>query len=68
LQARTKRTAQRGYEGVMGRREARVATEPGVQAVFDLLEKHGPKRVNGIESRRIPRTNKAVEQVIGRFD
>jgi hypothetical protein len=68
FQARTKRTAQRRYEGVMGRREEMGAAEPGVEAVFALLEKHWPKLVNGLESQRIPRTNNAVEQVIGRFD
>src|SRR3990172_1812639 len=45
-----------------------VAAEPGVAAVFDLIAKHWPKVVNAIESRRIPRTNNAVEGVIGRFD
>ena len=68
FRARTKRTAQRRYEQVQERREELVAGEAGVGAVFDLLEKHWPKLVNGIESRRIPRTNNAVEQVIGRFD
>jgi hypothetical protein len=68
LRSRTKRTAQRRYEMVMGLREEMAALEPGVEAVFDLLERHGPKWVNGIESRRVPRTNHAVEQVIGRFD
>ena len=68
FRARTKRTAQRRYERVRGFREEMVALEPGVAAVFDLLEGHWPKLVNGIESRRIPRTNNAVEQVIGRFD
>jgi transposase-like protein len=68
FRSRTKRTAQRRYEGVMGLREERAALEPGVEAVFDLLERHWPKWVNAIESRRIPRTNNVVEQVIGRFD
>jgi hypothetical protein len=43
LQARTKRTAQRRYEGVRGQRGALEGEEPRVGAVFDLLESHWPK-------------------------
>jgi hypothetical protein len=68
LQARTKRTAERRYAGVMGQRGALEAEEPGVGAVFDLLEGHWPKLVNGIESRRVPRTNNGAERVIGKLD
>ncbi len=64
----SKRTAQRRYAGVLERREALVGEEPGVAAVFDLLEGHWPQLVNAIESGRIPRTNNTVERVIGRFD
>lgn len=68
FQARTKRTAQRRHERIQERQSELVASEPQVEGVFNLLEKHWPKLVNGIESRRIPRTNNAVEQVISRFD
>jgi transposase-like protein len=64
----SKRTAQRRYEQVLELRAERVAEEPGVAAVFDLLEGHWPKLVNAVESRRIPRTNNTVERVIGRFE
>jgi hypothetical protein len=39
-----------------------------VAAVFDSLERHWPKLVNAIESRRIPLTNNATELVNRRFD
>jgi len=68
LRSRTKRTAYRRYQWLMEFRADMVAAEPGVAAVFDLIEKHWPKVVNAIESRRIPRTNNAVEGVIGRLD
>jgi len=68
LAAETKRTAHRRYEAVMAQREALVAAEPGLAAVFATLETHWPKLVNGIESDLIPRTNNTVELVIRRFD
>ncbi len=68
LAAETKRTAQRRYEAVMAQREALVAAEPGVAAVFATLEAQWPTLLNGIESDLIPRTNNTVELVIRRFD
>ena len=68
LRSRTKRTAYRRYQWLLEFRADMVAAEPGVAAVFELIEKHWPKVVNAIESRRIPRTNNAVEGVIGRLD
>jgi len=48
LASETKRTAQRRYEAVMTQREALVASEPGLVAVFATLETHWPTLVNGI--------------------
>jgi hypothetical protein len=68
LAAETKRTAQRCYDAAMAQREALVAAEPGLAAVFATLEAHWPTLLNGIESDLIPRTNNTVELVIRRFD
>ena len=66
--ARTKRTAHSRYAQVMASREAHVRQTPPAAAVFDCLECHWPRLVNGIESKTIPRTNNATELVIRRFD
>jgi len=68
FQARTKRTAQKRYQEVLGLRKEYVKETPGVATLFDFLEQHWPRLVNGIESELIPRTNNAVELVIRRFD
>jgi hypothetical protein len=68
FRARTKRTAQRRADRVLARRAAYVAADPDMAAVFDSLERHWPKLVNAIESRRIPLTNNATELVNRRFD
>jgi transposase-like protein/DNA-directed RNA polymerase subunit RPC12/RpoP len=68
MNARTKRTAQDRYAKVMDLRQEYVAATPGSAVLFDFLEKHWPKLVNGIESDLIPRTNNTVELVIRRFD
>ena len=65
--ARTKRTAQRRYEKILAQREAFVAQTPEARAVFEFLERHWPKLVNAIESRIIPTTNNACEEVIRIF-
>jgi len=65
--ARTKRTAQRRYEKVLAQRERFVAETPKADAAFAFLERHWPYLVNGIESRHIPRTNNATEEVIRIF-
>jgi len=65
--ARTKRTAQRRYEKVLAQREQFVAETPKADAVFRFLERHWPYLVNGIESRHVPRTNNATEEVIRIF-
>jgi hypothetical protein len=65
--ARTKRTAQRRYEKVLTQRETFVAQTPEAEAVFEFLERHWPKLVNAIESRVIPTTNNACEEVIRIF-
>lgn len=66
--AKTKRTAQKRYEAVLELRDQYVQDEPQAAAIFDFLERHWPKLVNGIESKLIPKTNNATEQVIRRFD
>lgn len=65
--ARTKRTAQRRYQRVLARREAVVAPTPDAAGIFDFLERHWPYLVNAIESRIIPTTNNATEEVIRIF-
>ena len=66
--ARTKRTAKRRYQQVLAQREKFVAQTPEAQAIFAFLERHWPRLVNGIESRHIPTTNNATEQVIRIFN
>lgn len=68
FQAKTKRTAQKRYDAVMAGRDPFIASEPAVASLFDSLQRHWPKLLNGIESTLIPRTNNAVELVIRRFD
>ena len=65
--ARTKRTAQRRYERVLAQREAFADHAPDVAGIFDFLERHWPYLVNAIESRHIPTTNNATEEVIRIF-
>jgi len=65
--ARTKRTAQRRYQKVLAQRTTFVAQTPEAKALFDFLERHWPKLVNAIESRIIPTTNNATEEVIRIF-
>jgi transposase-like protein len=65
--ARTKRTAKRRYDKVMSQREHFVAQTPHAKSIFDFLERHWPTLVNAIESRHIPTTNNATEQVIRIF-
>jgi transposase-like protein len=66
--AKTKRTAYKRYDQVMKRRKAFVQETPEAVAIFDFLERHSPKLINGIENKIIPKTNNAVELVIRRFD
>jgi hypothetical protein len=65
--AATKRTAQRRYEGVLARRQHFEAHNPEASAIFDFLERHWVPLVNAVESRIVPTTNNAVEQVIRIF-
>jgi transposase-like protein len=65
--ARTKRTARRRYEQVRAQRETFVAQTPKAEAIFAFLERHWPKLLNAIESRIIPTTNNATEEVIRIF-
>jgi transposase-like protein len=66
--ARTKRTARQRYQAVIALRESYVQQTADAATLFDFLERHWPKLVNGIESQIIPKTNNAVELVIRRFD
>jgi hypothetical protein len=68
FQARTRRTAEKRYAKVMALRERYVTQTPDVDSVFDSLQRHWPKLVNGIESTIVPRTNNATELLIRRFD
>jgi transposase-like protein len=65
--ARTKRTAQRRYQRVLARRSTFVAQTPEAEAIFAFLERHWPKLVNAVESRIVPTTNNATEEVIRIF-
>ena len=65
--ARTKRTAQRRYEKVLAQRRSFVAKTPEAAAIFEFLKRHWPQLVNAIESRVIPTTNNACEEVIRIF-
>ncbi|MGD9145729.1 MAG: transposase, partial [Anaerolineae bacterium] len=66
--ARTKRTARRRYEQVMAQRQKFVAETPSAEAIFGFLERHWPRLLNAIESRHIPTTNNATEEVIRIFN
>jgi len=68
FKAHTKRTAQRRYDKVLAQREQFVAETPDAEAIFAFLERHWPHLVNAIESRIIPRTNNATEEVIRIFN
>jgi transposase-like protein len=65
--AQTKRTAQRRFDQVMQQRQTFVTSTPDAEAIFAFLERHWPSLVNAIESRVVPATNNATEQVIRRF-
>ena len=66
--ARTKRTAQRRYQAVLAQRNDFVSQNLAAASIFDFLDRHWPKLVNAIESRHIPTTNNATEQVIRIFN
>jgi len=66
--ARTRRTAQLRYDALLASRDAYLAQTPQCAGVFDFLEHHWPRLVNGIESQTVPRTNNVTEEVIRRFD
>jgi transposase-like protein len=68
LQAKTKRTAQQRYSDLLSLRQCYVAQQPEAAAVFDSLQRHWPRLINGIESTVIPKTNNAVELTIRRFE
>jgi transposase-like protein len=65
--ASTKRTAQRRYEQVLAQRHHFEAQNPAARALFDFLERHWDYLVSAVESRIVPTTNNAVEQVIRVF-
>jgi transposase-like protein len=63
FRSKTKRTAHKRYQAVLELRDQYVQAEPQAADIFDFLERHWPKLVNGIESQLIPKTNNATEQV-----
>jgi len=65
--ARARRTAQRRYQQVLAQREHFEAVNPRAKAIFDFLERHWPFLINAVESRIVPTTNNAAEQVIRVF-
>ncbi|MGC9523737.1 MAG: IS66 family transposase [Anaerolineae bacterium] len=65
--AATRRTAQRRFEQIMSQRALFVSDTPEAEAIFAFLERHWPRLVNAIESRIVPATNNATEQVIRIF-
>ena len=65
--ARTKRTARRRYAQVLSQRGTFVTLTPDAVAIFDFLVRHCPYLINAIESRIIPTTNNATEEVIRIF-
>jgi hypothetical protein len=68
FEAKTKRTAQKRYAEALALREVYARNTPPAVTIFDFLERHWPKLVNGIESELVPTTNNTVELVIRRFD
>jgi transposase-like protein len=68
FQCKDKRTARRRYDKVMAWRDEYVAAMPEAAKIFNSLERHWPKLVNGMGSKITPKTNNAVELVIRRFD
>lgn len=56
------------YQEVLKLKEAYSHATPGSLAIFDFLEHHWPKLLNGIGSDIIPTTNNVTELVIRRFD
>jgi len=68
FQCKDKRSAQRRYAKVMEKRDQYVKARLEASTLFDTLERHWPKLVNGMGSKIIPKTNNAVELVIRRFD
>jgi transposase-like protein len=65
--AHTQRTAQRRFDHVMSQRAAYVSLNPEAELIFAFLERHWSALVNAIESRLVPSTNNAAEQVIRIF-
>ena len=60
--------AQQRYQQVLTLKEPTCQALPEAVILFDFLERHWPKLVNGIGSNTIPTTNNTVELVIRRFD
>lgn len=65
--ARTKGTAPKRYAHVLAQRETFIAENPAAETIFAFLENHWLRLVNAIESRHIPTTNNATEEVIRIF-
>ena len=69
FQVKTRRTAQKRYAQIIALRDKYVAQTPEADSIFDSLQRHWPKLVNGVESTIIPRTtNNVTELGIRRLD
>jgi transposase-like protein len=68
FKAKSKKTVNQRYRGVMSLKEEYVARTPEAQRIFDFLEHHYPKLVNAVENPLVPLTNNTVELIIRRFD
>ena len=68
FQAKTRRTVEKRYAGLMTQRDILVQTEPRLEAIFDSLTRHYPNLVNAYDHALIPLTNNATERLIRRFD
>ena len=66
--AQAKRTTTKCYARVLAQRDKYMQETAEAVILFDFLELHWPKLINGMESDLIPRTNNTVELVIRRFD
>jgi len=68
FQAKTRRTVEKRYAGLMTQRDSLIQTEPRLEALFDSLTRHYPNLVNAYDNALIPLTNNATERLIRRFD
>ena len=65
---KTRRTARRRLDRVLGMRDELTDRVPEAVALLDTLDKRFPRVVNAIGRDDVPMTNNCVERVIGAFD